>query len=623
MTELKGELKIVLENIGGFLGRSQDFEIKEKGTIYEGRRLRGINRLKSPNAVGKSSFVYGLQTLVLDDKELENRRHFLNVFGTDGRVELKTKDKEIVRRIRAGKEKLTAGGTQIYPEGDKANIFAFATEDNPLIAMVKRNEPLRAELLKFSGALEYESLKGVLEDKRREYEREVQKYRDELSKLKTLYHAKDQLKKNIDQLEEKRRRLPELPREKEEREAELRAKVEAKTEEKIRIAKLIEAKKEEVKRTEAKIEELRQSADRLMEEVRDFREKHVDIERELEQLSQRRQELAVKLEDLKQRQNIKQAELRDTNTNMMRYTSYGQDYCFSCGQSITPQRLKKRLGDLNRDIKELGDDIAKITAEKDSAINEYSELLREKTKVETELEREVQRKEQTIRQENSALDRAKRDIEKLEPDMEKISRELSNLQKDLDERAKSIMEQRAQIDTELGRLDERVKSIEKQVKDMGDVQTKIDDILTKVQFFKDAELHAEKAAHELRTVVKETFDKRIIEILRVLEFKEFQKIYLDDNFNIRINRQKKGRVEPDTIHSLSRSEKETVAMMMMLAGKEEYLPDFPFFVADETTFYDQTRFNRLVDYISEKVPYTIVTELVPMEQQENLTMEYQ
>lgn len=622
MNELKGDLKITLENIGGYLGR-QEFTIKEKGTKQGGKVLQGINKIKSPNAVGKSSFVYGLETLVLDEKDIENQRHFLNVFESEGRVELKTSEKEFVRRIYAKNGKLTVGGAQIYPEGDKAKVFAFAVEDNPLMEMVKRNEPLRAELLKFSGALEYEEVKKRLADKKAEYEREVQKYRDDLTKLKTLYQTKDQLEKKIEQYEEKRRQLPELPKDKVEKEAELIAKVRKKSEEKTELTKQIEAKKEEIKRAEIKINELSQVLARLKQRVKDFRQKHDDIERELEQLSRKRQERTEKLEDLKQKQNIKQSELRDTNTNVTRYTSFGQDYCFSCGQRITPKQLKQRLDKLNRDIKELGDDIDKISLEKERVTKEHTELVKEKTTIETELEREIQNKEQTLRQEDNARNKAGTEINKFEPELVKINLALKELEKGLDEKTKNIMDQRSQIDTELGKLDERTKSIKKQLKDLGDTQAKIDEMLTKVKFFETASQHAEKTAHQLRTAVKENFDRRIMEIMGILEFKEFQKIYLDDNFNIRINRQRKGRVEPDTIHSLSRSEKETIGMVIMLAGMEEYLADFPFFVADETSFYDETRFNRLVGYISKKVPYTIVTQLVPMEKQENLVVEYE
>jgi len=66
-----------------------------------------------------------------------------------------------------------------------------------------------------------------------------------------------------------------------------------------------------------------------------------------------------------------------------------------------------------------------------------------------------------------------------------------------------------------------------------------------------------------------------------------------------------------------------MALTLMLAGREAYLPDFPLFIADETTFYDATRFRRIVNYISKRVPYTIITNLVAKEEQDTLSIEHE
>ena len=49
----------------------------------------------------------------------------------------------------------------------------------------------------------------------------------------------------------------------------------------------------------------------------------------------------------------------------------------------------------------------------------------------------------------------------------------------------------------------------------------------------------------------------------------------------------------------------------MLAAKETFLPDFPFFIIDELTqSYDPERFRQIVNYMRKRVPYVIVTSLV-------------
>ena len=120
------------------------------------------------------------------------------------------------------------------------------------------------------------------------------------------------------------------------------------------------------------------------------------------------------------------------------------------------------------------------------------------------------------------------------------------------------------------------------------------------------------------------FNERVTQVYRLLEFdKDFERIYLDDGFKLKIIRRFAGQKKPASINTLSRGEKETVALVLMLAGREAYLPAFPLFIADETTFYDQTRFRRIVEYISKRVPYTIITNLVSKEKQDTLSIEYE
>lgn len=94
-------------------------------------------------------------------------------------------------------------------------------------------------------------------------------------------------------------------------------------------------------------------------------------------------------------------------------------------------------------------------------------------------------------------------------------------------------------------------------------------------------------------MARERFNRQIAQVYSLMEFDEvFDQIYLDDNFDLKIVRRRKDTTAHDSVASLSRGEKETAGLVLMLAGKQEYLPDFPLFLADETSFYDATRFRR-------------------------------
>jgi len=99
-----------------------------------------------------------------------------------------------------------------------------------------------------------------------------------------------------------------------------------------------------------------------------------------------------------------------------------------------------------------------------------------------------------------------------------------------------------------------------------------------------------------------------MKVYNTLGFKDFKNIEIDETYRVKVNR--KGKEQE--LNRLSTSERVTLGVIVMLAGKEEYLPDFPFFVLDEvTTAYDPKRFGDIIKYVSDKTQYTIVTAFSP------------
>ncbi len=149
---------------------------------------------------------------------------------------------------------------------------------------------------------------------------------------------------------------------------------------------------------------------------------------------------------------------------------------------------------------------------------------------------------------------------------------------------------------------------------------------TKTSYIIDSEMNTLKIANARMNVLKKehisykkklmnlhisgrnNFNKKIMEVFKLLDFKNFEKIELDDTYNIKITRKFEGKTIIQNFNRLSSTEKLTVGIILMLALQEEYLPDFPFFVLDQiTTNYDSKNLIKLINYIQKYVPYTIVT----------------
>lgn len=123
----------------------------------------------------------------------------------------------------------------------------------------------------------------------------------------------------------------------------------------------------------------------------------------------------------------------------------------------------------------------------------------------------------------------------------------------------------------------------------------------------------ERRREDIVEAVRERFNDRVMDIYNSLGYEDFDEIYIDYEYKVRI--QRPGHTESWPLNALSTSERITLAVMLLIAGKQEYLPEYPFFVLDElVTSYDPGRFEKLKKYVSDVTDYVLITELVEDEE---------
>ncbi len=109
------------------------------------------------------------------------------------------------------------------------------------------------------------------------------------------------------------------------------------------------------------------------------------------------------------------------------------------------------------------------------------------------------------------------------------------------------------------------------------------------------------------TTAKLRFNMNITRAFEQLDLEGFANIFLDQDFALHLVREDSLQ---QPVETLSASERLTISLILMLAAKETFLPDFPFFIIDELTLsYDPQRFRHIMNYIQQHVPYVIVTTL--------------
>jgi len=609
---MSNNIEVSVENISGLYGLRR-FEFKP-----------GLNLVIAPNAAGKSSLIHALQALVLDERELSARDYFVHSFEKSGRVELTMGGRQYVRRLRARDGGISVGGEAFHPEGQKVNLFCIASEDNELIERVKTNKALRTTLLDFSDYRYYEILDAFFAQQKVRSETQLQQYRDKQAELELLTGQLRAIEKDLEQLEKERRTIEEVPLEiVVKTEQERRRLAQAQTELSELISQITTAEGD-ITRSKNRLETLQNERMRYEQRVKEYEIQHPDTEEEMACMDREAESLKNELDKLRSDMDGVQARLQDTSHNWTRFVKYGAEECFACGASIKAEQLKDRQKKLEQRSADLGKEISSLQWRIEGNRKERNLLDQEWRIVKTEIRSQLNNVLRAVDVETDNLRKLEATRDSLLPRRPELSELVKQLEASFDKETREKLEKRRQLDEKIARRDQDRKTKLAGIEQIGDMRTQITLLQDEINFYRQAQQLVSEKAEEVRKAVRNMFNDHIAEVYHLLEFdKDFERIYLDDGFQLKIIRKFGDQKKPDSINTLSRSEKETVALVLLLAGREAYLPDFPLFIADETTFYDATRFRRIVEYISKRVPYTIITNLVPRERQDTMTIEYQ
>jgi len=608
---MSDNLNLSVENIGGLYG-TRRFEFKP-----------GLNLVTAPNAAGKSSLIHALQALVLDERDLATRDYFLHSFESMGRVELTMGGREYVRRLRARDGGLSVGGEAIHPEGRKVNLFCIASEDNELIDRVKTGKALRSTLLDFSDHRYYELLGDSFDLQRARAENQLQQYRDKRADLQLLTGQLRRIEVELEQLENERKTIAEVPLEIVVKTEEERRRLAQAQRELSELISEITATEGDISRTKNRLEALKNQEMRSQQRVAEFESQHPDIEEELASIDRELESYKDQLGQFRSEMDGVQARLQDTSHNWTRYAKYGVEECFACGKPIKAEELRERQKGLEQRSSELGNEINSLQWRMEGRKKERTQLQQEWTEVRSRIRADLNNARRAIDVEENNLKKLGTRLDSILPRRPELSGLVKQLEATFDKETREKLEKRRQLDETIARRDQDRKTKVSSIEQIGEVRIEILQFQEEIRFYQQLKQLVSEKAEEVKRAVRDMFNERITEVYSLLEFdKDFERIYLDDGFQLKIIRRFGDQRKPDNINTLSRGEKETVALVLMLAGREAYLPDFPLFIADETTFYDSTRFKRIVEYVSKRSSYTIITNLVPKDRQDTLSIEY-
>jgi len=505
----------------------------------------------------------------------------------------------------------------------KVSLFCVASEDNELMERIRSRRPLRNLLLGFSDYEYYQLLSDYFKSKADESMGELRHYRSQRAQLEAYRISFNRSLRRLESLESERALLPKLSLEQVFRNEKEESEHVCLRDAYAALLSKVRGIEGECKRLEHTIKVSSARRERLWDSLEHFREAHPEHDSELSEMYVSLEETRISLELLLSEMRSLQASLEDTDRAISRHTEFGVGECFACGQSMSVGMVRSRQKSLELLEEELSKkilDCRRSERVQEEAIDKFRNQVKKNI---VDRAGEIGMLDKRLSKARSLLKSGRQELKNSLPEVDDLAEKLRIMESGLDSDVREIIERRRELDREIGRVDQKMMTIRSQIEDIGSIEHELTELEERFDFLSKFSRYMSLKAMEIKGIVCKMFNKYIAEVYGLLEFDDsFDRIYMDEDFSLKIIRQFQGRRRADSVDTLSGGERETIALVLMLAGRKAYVPDFPFFIADETSFYDQTRFRRVVEYISQNVPCTVITRLVPKEGDSRIFIEH-
>lgn len=204
----------------------------------------------------------------------------------------------------------------------------------------------------------------------------------------------------------------------------------------------------------------------------------------------------------------------------------------------------------------------------------------------------------------------------MEREVERLTQEESKIQKEIEALSKSAdafekYQERDKLETQLHEKAKAIKTAEARLEELKKEVIDVDELQKKIDFLDKADQYIRTRREEIVDAIRTRFNGTINDIYRKMGFKDSENITITPDYTVTITKKVKSKeVEDFPLDALAASERVTLGIALLMAAKQEYLPNFPFFVVDEViTSYDPTRFDKVKNYIKGVTDYVMVTQL--------------
>jgi len=586
-----------INNVGGLVG-------KHCLTFKE-----GLNIIKAGNAVGKTSAQKAIELLGLRNHDLKGARHYANLFGDQTASVKATGSIQCDRRFRVvGNDLMEAGGEPLVDTG-KGYIsgICFATPENPLIAEMLEGRSIKSFIERFSDSDNYDTAVNVLNDASETILLKLSMYRETIAKLEETRSSFELLKKDKADIEEKLKRMPKIDVATVMKDLKAFEKAFA---EKRQIMNALSEAKAELSQTKNNIDDYKSAIKHLQSDLDSMMKKHPKIDDRLKEISKQFPVIKDQIDLLSRQISSWESDLKIVDENKITRMKYkdGSGICHACGKPLS-------LHDLQRYEEKIKNDLSVSRKNLKTNERELEDLVLERTELQdTEEEKntigiEIREKTKSLSIYEGDEIRFRKKVTTLTAEEETIQKRIKDMSKNED--AFKKYQEKDRLET---LLNEKEKTIEQTQKRMAALNNEIIDVSAlqqKSDFVKSAITHLKKRRDEIIDAVRVKFNDTINNLYKTMGFRNIEDISITRDYSITVTKKDKGKeVEKFPLIALSASERVTLGVALLVAAKQEYLPDFPFFVMDEVvTSYDPTRFEHIKEFVKNVTDYVIITQL--------------
>lgn len=634
----------------------------------------GVTLLTGQNATNRTSFLQALNGVLGGDMVT------LRSECDSGEVQLSTNGETFHIQLKQGSSGIIVDGTPVTESADFIDRFVTLTRSNPIRQTVLNEGELRDLLIgpgevriqeqKKSLKQKRENIQQQIVDTEQELEAtkeevdDLHESEDELQELRDKYSTVQtrlaSIQDEIDDVEETIEDSPDLSN------SNLQRIINELNESNEKLDKLEQQRNQQqarLQQKQAQYEDLQSDLENVESDIQELNQELDSIETADTQIDSRIDSLQTRRANLQEQVNALAGIIDFNRTQLTTDIEELSDIerergplseldpqsqtieCWTCGSQVERSDIKERIATLDTLEDELWDELDSVTDELEH-LRERREAISTKQNRDTELrnrrdqiEKRIAVLKEEIEDHEDTIDELDESISTLEADLVQLEKQLETTEgstketvlnaharkSELERNRGQLEQQRTELESQIERLEADLQRRDGLISEQKDIESTLTDLREQEEQLRSEIAECKNQLNRLERDTVEQFNQHMDAILERLNFENIARIRLErythdsheSSFELKIARTSEtGTVYEDTIQTLSESERETIGLVVALAG---YLvhgvsSEAPFILLDAVEPIDGDRINSLIEYFSQYSKYLIAAVLPEDEQ---------